>query len=154
MHWIQKPAQWWKLPILCEFSWNAGMRVQMSWLSSSSKRLGLIFPFGLISTIPETFPLSFFVFYYWLVLFIFDLFPGCILLVTFNWSHHSEKHTSENKCSFFSHVFFHVLALVLNGCNCITHCIFSYTVLPLLMSVKCVDHFVSVTSWSFMCGCL
>lgn len=44
----------------------------------------------------------------------------------------------------------------LNECNCCTSSIvyFHNIVLPFLMSVNCVDHFVSVTSWSVMCGCL
>lgn len=111
------PAQWWKLPVLCVFSWNVGMCVyRFDCPASQSSRDSYFLWFTLNHT--GYFPFLF-DFWYWLDPFIiFDLFPGCILLVTFDWSQHELKKTCLNtNVDFF---FFHVFCFVLNECNCCT----------------------------------
>lgn len=125
------------------------------WLSSISKQLGIIFP--LICFKPYRIFFPFVVFYSWLdPVIIFDLFPGCILLVTFNWSHHfgvQKKQTclNTNVDFFFSPC---LSFLFWMNVTVVHQALYIFIVLPFPMSVNCLDHFVSVTSWSLMCGCL
>lgn len=100
MHWIQKPAQWWKLPVLCVFSWNVGMCVYryVDCPVSQSSRDSYFLWFdshhtGYISFIFLSFTIDLFPSLY--------LFLGCILLVISNRSRHPGlKKKVLNKCCF------------------------------------------------------
>lgn len=139
------PAQWWKLPMLCVSSWNVGMCVSDV---QHLKAVGTHFSFDLLSTIQDIFP--FVVFDYWLdPVIIFDIFPGCILLVTF-------RLVTSFRSFFFSFLkksclntivhFFSLMSslFVLNECNCYTSSIVYF-------------HFLAISSvcWLFrpFCQC-
>lgn len=105
MHWIQKPAQWWKLPVLCVFSWNVGMCVYryVDCPVSQSSRDSYFLWFdshhtGYISFI-------FFVFYYWLVpviIFISWLYLACnFKQITSSWTLKKKFWTNVVFCVFF-----------------------------------------------------
>lgn len=150
MHWIQKPAQWWKLPVLCVFSWNVGMCVYryVDCPVSQSSRDSYFLWFdshhtGYISFIFLSFTIDLFPSLY--------LFLGCILLVISNRSRHPGLKKKSFEQMLFFVFFFHVLfSFGSNECKRWTsHIVYIHNImLPFLMSVKCVDHFVSVTSLS------
>lgn len=139
------PAQWWKLPMLCVFSWNVGMCVSDV---QHLRAVGTHISFDLLSTIQDIFP--FVVFDYWLdPVIIFDIFPGCILLVTFRLitSFRSffflfKEVMSKHNCTFFSPSC--LLFLFWMNVTVIHQALYIFIFLPFLLSVDCSDHFVSV----------
>lgn len=116
--------------------------VQTSWLSSFSKQWGLIFNLVWFKPYGISFPLPFLSFTIGFIIFLIHFrdvsrlwLPTDPIISDF------KKHVWEqmSPCLFFW-----------DECNCCTsHIVYFHNiVLPFLMCVNCVDHFVSVTSWS------
>lgn len=110
-----------------------------------------------------SFVFFFFLFYNFLIHFVFVFtlitpqslasFFDALLPVTLHWSSPRPNRNVDFVVLFFFPTF-SIFFFTWTNVTVAHQALYIFTVLPFLMSVKSVDHFVSITSWSFMSVCM